>query len=468
MRCVPGVLRGRGILLLLLVLLTGGGALAPAAADADADAAEAVLWYPTLDAAYRAAGVRRVPVFLATHFRGGSAPGSWPADAAAWNEVYRAEPVASRLRDFACVQVVRTQAPVEGREPREPVHVVADADGTTLAIRKAWAHDAGEPSVGALVALLEEGRARFAQARSPRPAAPSAGGRPAAQAPPPRAGPGGPAQRPAGGRSALDPIPLPQERHGCPRPPRVRGTRSGASGRRDRDPGAREGRVGSRRRPRGGGARARAGRGGRGSHGRRALRRSCGKAEEPLELGTAPDRPLDRARRVLRLRARAALHGRRLRRRPGRRRRRRRGRRGRRPGGAAAGAAARARSRSAARAATERGATRASASPSRARGPAGGEAAAAAARRGARRGRGSARPPRRKVHKEDAVVAVPDPKAGLEPPPLVPLEEALREFERVVERAMGSERIRGADQAFLLRYFRALEARARGGGGGER
>lgn len=65
-----------------------------------------------------------------------------------------------------------------------------------------------------------------------------------------------------------------------------------------------------------------------------------------------------------------------------------------------------------------------------------------------------------KVEKPEAVVAVPDPEAGLEPPPLVGLEEALGEFERVVERAMGDERLRGADRTFLLRYFRALRAAA--------
>jgi len=60
------------------------------------------------------------------------------------------------------------------------------------------------------------------------------------------------------------------------------------------------------------------------------------------------------------------------------------------------------------------------------------------------------------VHKDDAIVAVPDPEAGLKPPPPVPLSEAMREFERIVEQALGDERVRGADREFLLRYFRAL------------
>ncbi|MHC5010912.1 MAG: hypothetical protein ACYTG6_08185, partial [Planctomycetota bacterium] len=60
------------------------------------------------------------------------------------------------------------------------------------------------------------------------------------------------------------------------------------------------------------------------------------------------------------------------------------------------------------------------------------------------------------VVKEDAVVAVPDPDQGLEPPRQVPLEDALLEFERIVERAMGHERISASDRAFLLRYFEAL------------
>ena len=69
------------------------------------------------------------------------------------------------------------------------------------------------------------------------------------------------------------------------------------------------------------------------------------------------------------------------------------------------------------------------------------------------------------VHKEDALVAVPDPEAGLEPPPPVPLAEAMREFERIVERALGDERVRGADRDFLLRYFRALRGDAGAGAG---
>lgn len=64
------------------------------------------------------------------------------------------------------------------------------------------------------------------------------------------------------------------------------------------------------------------------------------------------------------------------------------------------------------------------------------------------------------VRKEEAVVAVPDPEAGLKPPPQVPLSEALRAFDRIVERALGDERARGADREFLLRYFRLLRESA--------
>lgn len=66
------------------------------------------------------------------------------------------------------------------------------------------------------------------------------------------------------------------------------------------------------------------------------------------------------------------------------------------------------------------------------------------------------------VKKDDAVVAVRDPEAGLRPPPVVPLGEALREFDDVVERAMGRERVGGDDREYLLRYFRALRERAGG------
>ena len=60
------------------------------------------------------------------------------------------------------------------------------------------------------------------------------------------------------------------------------------------------------------------------------------------------------------------------------------------------------------------------------------------------------------------MVAVPDEQAGLEDPPQVPLEEAVAEIERVLERAMGDERVRPSDRAFLLRYFRALQKAVRG------
>jgi hypothetical protein len=61
------------------------------------------------------------------------------------------------------------------------------------------------------------------------------------------------------------------------------------------------------------------------------------------------------------------------------------------------------------------------------------------------------------VRKDEAVVAVPADDAGLEPPRQVPLGEAMREIERIRERAMGRERVRPADREFLRRYFDALE-----------
>ena len=71
-----------------------------------------------------------------------------------------------------------------------------------------------------------------------------------------------------------------------------------------------------------------------------------------------------------------------------------------------------------------------------------------------------------RVEKEDAIVAVPDPEAGLEPPPPVPLAEALRDFDRILERAMQGERIRASDRSFLQRYFEALRRGVASGDGG--
>jgi hypothetical protein len=74
----------------------------------------------------------------------------------------------------------------------------------------------------------------------------------------------------------------------------------------------------------------------------------------------------------------------------------------------------------------------------------------------------------RTVRKEDALVAVPDPEHGLAPPPQVPLREALQDLDAVVERAMGDERVRPADRAFLLRYFQALREAAQAAAGDAR
>jgi hypothetical protein len=65
------------------------------------------------------------------------------------------------------------------------------------------------------------------------------------------------------------------------------------------------------------------------------------------------------------------------------------------------------------------------------------------------------------VEKEEAIVAVRDPDAGSVAPRLVPLAEALRDFERVAEAALAAERVRPADRAYLWAYFRALHDAAR-------
>jgi hypothetical protein len=62
-----------------------------------------------------------------------------------------------------------------------------------------------------------------------------------------------------------------------------------------------------------------------------------------------------------------------------------------------------------------------------------------------------------KVKKEAAVVPVRDPDAGLEPPKARPLAEALRDFEKVLEAAVGGERFSRRDHRLLLDYFRTLQ-----------
>lgn len=60
------------------------------------------------------------------------------------------------------------------------------------------------------------------------------------------------------------------------------------------------------------------------------------------------------------------------------------------------------------------------------------------------------------VRKEQAVVAVRAPDAGVEPPP-DPLGAALKDVPRAVERAISAERVPPRERAFLERYFRTLE-----------
>jgi hypothetical protein len=62
-----------------------------------------------------------------------------------------------------------------------------------------------------------------------------------------------------------------------------------------------------------------------------------------------------------------------------------------------------------------------------------------------------------KVKKDSAVVPVRDPDAGTEPPTSRPLSEALRDFEKVLEAAVGGERFSRRDHRLLLDYFRTLK-----------
>ena len=66
------------------------------------------------------------------------------------------------------------------------------------------------------------------------------------------------------------------------------------------------------------------------------------------------------------------------------------------------------------------------------------------------------------VKKDDAIVAVEDEDAGVKPPEQMPLERALREFEKEREAAIRQDGISPKERAFLKRYFALLEKHARG------
>lgn len=69
------------------------------------------------------------------------------------------------------------------------------------------------------------------------------------------------------------------------------------------------------------------------------------------------------------------------------------------------------------------------------------------------------------VKKEDAVVAVEDPDGGVKPPKQVPLEQALRDFEKRKEREVGRESVPASERSFLRRYYEELQRAAKGGAG---
>ncbi len=68
------------------------------------------------------------------------------------------------------------------------------------------------------------------------------------------------------------------------------------------------------------------------------------------------------------------------------------------------------------------------------------------------------------VKKDDAIVAVEDEDAGVKPPPQMPLEKALREFEKKREKAIGREGLTPSERAFLRRYFELLRKHAKPAG----
>ena len=65
------------------------------------------------------------------------------------------------------------------------------------------------------------------------------------------------------------------------------------------------------------------------------------------------------------------------------------------------------------------------------------------------------------VEKEDAIVAVEDPDGGVKPPQRVPLEKALRDFEKQAEQAITREGISPRDRNYFRAYFEAFLREAR-------
>ncbi len=409
-------------------LLGGRAGTAPArAAPAEPGA---VVWTSDLDRAYAQARAQGTAVFLAVHYRGGAGAPTGRADPEAWRAVYDDPRVARAARGFVACQRVRSLPPDADARPRAPDHLVLAPDGRVLARLDGGTVAPGEAAVLALVDLLDRGRRQLGTGRAEGPTAP----------------PAAPGSADASGAGAV-PGPLGLA-------PRARGVRvhlgflgvlppvpggAGALDARvlaawDRKPPVDVGRV--------------------------RIRSGVAAPDLPVDVPFASlgaDDPLPRGPHEIAVWIAPAPGGYRFADAPiylglvridvG-------------EGGGGGGGASGPRPdptepQPPPSPAAPKGAGEKAPPPPKPPGPT--EVVQPFVRD----------PDAPRVKKEDALVAVPDPDHALRPPSTVPLSDALRDLDRVIEHAMGDEHVSAADRAYLVRYFEALR-RAAGAGEGPR
>ena len=148
MRVLAGLL-----LVLLLVPLVGSPPLR-------AEGEDRIAWFSDPATAYEHAKRIGRPVWVALHARDPKGARAWPHDLGAWNRLYRDPEVVAASRAFVCVLRLKWR-PSERLLTKSPAHVIIGRDGQVVLQRSGWAAQAGAPSQQALLALLAKGRAAF-------------------------------------------------------------------------------------------------------------------------------------------------------------------------------------------------------------------------------------------------------------------------------------------------------------------
>ncbi len=189
----------RALLLLTALVLTAG------TARAEEPQPERVAWFGSMAKARAVAKKTGRPIWVALHPRRSEADAGWPYDGKGWSEIYATPSIVKNSRRFACVMHRVGGVPVRGDAAHDarpeaanrivaPAHLVLDASGTKLLAHvEGWSFEAGAESVKALGAFLDAAWSRLPTT----PTGAEIGARDV-----------GAAKAPAPGTSELEPLPM--------------------------------------------------------------------------------------------------------------------------------------------------------------------------------------------------------------------------------------------------------------------